>query len=183
MKISLLLITLLSLAAAPAVAAEVYKWKDAEGRTRYTDIPPPSNIPYVTLSGKKSPQPAPIANPADVQAPSADNAEPPPSPATAAKPPAAAGGAPKTPADKELENAKKKQAAEEEKKKAEAKQSEEKLRERNCAAANANLRQLRQEGRVFSTNEKGERVYMNDADRAMSIKQAEKEVEEWCNQK
>ena len=55
-----------SLLMSATVSAEVYKWKDKSGKTQYSDSPPLSNIPYTTLSGKKSAQPAPAADPKKV---------------------------------------------------------------------------------------------------------------------
>lgn len=177
MKNSVFLVLMLSLVSAPVMAAEVYKWTDAQGRTRYTDIPPPSNVPYVTLSGKKSPQPATAAPeaPGEFTPPG----EPPVKPAAPAKP-VSSPAAPKSLADRELEEAKKKIAAAEEKKKKAEMEAEQKLRDKNCASAKSNLLQLKEGGRIYSTNEKGEREYLNDADRASKIAQAEKDVEEWC---
>ena len=161
----------------PVAAVEVYKWTDADGRTRYTDIPPPSNIPYVTLTGKKS---TPTA--AAVTEPSGEAGAAGEAPAAVNTPdkPASTNGSAKPQADKKLEEAKKKLAAEEERKK---KEDEQKLREKNCLAAKSNLLQLREGGRIYSTNEKGEREYLADADRAIKIADAEKEVEEWCKPK
>jgi len=33
--------------------AEVYKWKDKDGITRYSDVPPPSNVQQESIGGKK----------------------------------------------------------------------------------------------------------------------------------
>ena len=42
MMVRLLLLCMVLL---PAIAnAEIYKWKDKDGVTRYSDVPPPSNI-------------------------------------------------------------------------------------------------------------------------------------------
>ncbi|HAC90543.1 MAG TPA: hypothetical protein DCF63_07895 [Planctomycetaceae bacterium] len=187
MKNSILVVSMLLLASVSAsvAATEVYKWKDAQGRTRYTDIPPPSNVPYVTLSGKKSPAPAALPDVAGAPDIAGENPATPPTPAN----PANASGSAKTPADKDLEDAKKQQAAEEQRKKEEQKKKKEemeadqKLREKNCSSAKANLLQLKEGGRIYSTNEKGEREYLEVADRAKKIAEAEKEVEEWCKPK
>jgi len=45
MKSGLILATLfMALASAPLAAAQLYQWKDAQGRTVYSDQPPPPNI-------------------------------------------------------------------------------------------------------------------------------------------
>lgn len=172
------MLSLVSVSVSVAVAAtEVYKWTDAQGRTRYTDIPPPSNVPYVTLSGKKSPQPGTAAPAAGGEV--APSAEPPVKPAAPAKP-GSSPASPKTAADRELEEAKKKIADAEEKKKKAQEEENRKLKEKNCSVAKSNLIGLKQGGRIYSTNEKGERDYVSDADREKNIAQAEKDVAEWC---
>ena len=45
MKSGLILATLcMALASAPLAAAQLYQWKDAQGRTVYSDQPPPPNV-------------------------------------------------------------------------------------------------------------------------------------------
>ena len=44
--------------------AEIYKWKDSDGKMRYSDVPPPSNIKQEPLYGKKNPKPTGQASPA-----------------------------------------------------------------------------------------------------------------------
>lgn len=51
--------------------AEIYKWKDANGVVRYSDIPPPANVQTESLKGGRSPVPAPVAKPAASKAKSA----------------------------------------------------------------------------------------------------------------
>ena len=62
MKLRILLLCLVML---PTLAsAEIYKWKDKDGRVRYSDVPPPSNVQQEALYGKKIPKPktaAPLA--------------------------------------------------------------------------------------------------------------------------
>jgi len=82
-----------------AYATDVYKWKDADGKIRYSDTPPSGKIPFDKVIGKK-----PVVVP-DV--PAGEDA------ATSAqdgKPAAKAAGA--TPGDKEIEAKKRKAEAE-----------------------------------------------------------------------
>lgn len=45
MKTGLILATLcMAIASAPLAAAQLYQWKDAQGRTQYSDQPPPPNV-------------------------------------------------------------------------------------------------------------------------------------------
>ena len=43
--------------------AEIYKWTDKNGVVRYSDIPPPSNIPHESLSKKGTKTPVPVEAP------------------------------------------------------------------------------------------------------------------------
>ena len=68
MKLRILLVCLGILPAVvmlPNLAnAEIYKWKDKDGKVRYSDVPPPSNMKTESLYGKKIPRPtgqAPLA--------------------------------------------------------------------------------------------------------------------------
>lgn len=135
--------------------AEVYKWKDAKGQVRYSDVPPPANVPYETLSSKRS-----LAPPSAVAKPAPE----------------------KTQADRELEARKRQAEAEDAKKKEEARLAEQKLREQNCITAKSNLQNYQQGGRIYRMNEKGEREYLDDAAIAKGIEQAKKDIEEYCKE-
>ncbi len=143
-------------------AAEVYKWKDAEGRVRYSDTPPAGKIPYETLAGKK-------AAAANVQAPDAG-----------ASAPAVDAKAAKPVADKELDARKRKAEAENLQKKQQEKLDEQKVREQNCVAAKSNLQNYKLGGRMYKIDENGERQYLDDKDIAAGLEKANKEVEQWC---
>ena len=51
----------------------------------------------------------------------------------------------------------------------------------NCAAARSRLASFEQGGRIYTIDEKGERKYLEDADRPAAIESAQKSVAEWCN--
>jgi hypothetical protein len=51
-----------------AAQAEIYKWKDANGVIRYSDIPPPANVQTESLKSGRTPAPAPVAKPAPSKA-------------------------------------------------------------------------------------------------------------------
>jgi type IV secretory pathway VirB10-like protein len=162
MKKALLLLILMAL---PLMAhAQVYKWKDANGRTIYSDVPPPSNVKQESIIGNKPVAPA--------AAPAAT--------ATAGAP-AAASDPKKAAADKDAEARKRQEEAEAAKKKDAAKQAELELRQKNCAAAKSNYDLYKIGGRIAKVNDKGERVYLGDADIAAGLAQAQKEVDQYCN--
>lgn len=154
----------------PALAqAEIYKWKDKNGVTRYSDVPPPSNIKNESI-GKKIPK-APTAAAA--------------APAVKGSAPAtnASGATPKdaVPLSKEEAAAKRAQEAEAQKKADEVKKAELKFRQESCAAARNNLRMYSAGGRIMTTDEKGERVYLGDDDISKGKADAQQAVEKFCD--
>ncbi|HSI38340.1 MAG TPA: DUF4124 domain-containing protein [Methylotenera sp.] len=168
MKIRILLLCLVML---PTLAsAEIYKWKDKDGKVRYSDVPPPSNIPQESLYGKKIPKP---------------NGQPPLMPvegdATAAANKEKAAAKDKAPVNKEEAAAKRAKEAEQQKKEDEVKQADLKVKQENCKAAQANLRTYSVGGRLVKTNEKGEREYLGDTDIEKGKAEAQKDVEKYCD--
>jgi hypothetical protein len=173
MKIRILLLCLIML---PTLAnAEIYKWKDKDGKVRYSDIPPPSNVPQESLYGKKIPKPTgqPPLMPVEGDATAAANKE-----KAAAKDKA---GSDKAPVSKEEAAAKRAKDAEQQKKEDDAKQAELKVKQENCKAAQANLKTFSDGGRLVRTNEKGEREYLGDADIQKAKAEAQKDVENYCS--
>ena len=144
--------------ASAASHAEIYKWKDKNGVIRYSDIPPPSNVPHESLGkkGATAPTPVEIAPTAQPGAPAQQTPEEAPSDANA------------------------KNEEEAARKKAEAAEAELRQKQENCATAKANLANFKQGGRVYKMNEKGEREYMGEADLAAGLEKAQAEVDKYC---
>jgi len=170
----------MSLLMSTTAFAEVYKWKDKSGKTQYSDTPPLSNIPYTTLSGKKSAQPAQPA-----PAPDPNKA------AEAAKSGAPAPGTPGAPVNPNDPNASKNKVSEELKEKAakeaeakkqqeEKQQAEKQAKEQACKAARSRLAQFEQGGRIYRVNERGEREYYGDKEIAAEIENAKSDVAANC---
>jgi Domain of unknown function (DUF4124) len=169
--------------ASMAAGAEVYKWKDAKGKTQYSDVPPVGNIPYTTLSGNK-PASAPGSESQKVDAPAA-----PASPAAgvgAAKPGEAKPDAGKPPADPKAADAAAQKKALEEKaaKDAEVKKlQQEKLaaeKKANCKKALSDKATFEQGGRIYEVDEKGERHYIGNKEMADRLEQAKSDVATYC---
>ena len=169
MKKALLLLILMALPL--MVHAQVYKWKDASGKTIYSDVPPPSNVKQESIIGSKPVTPAAAPSVAPV-APAAT--------ATAGAP-AAASDPKKAAADKDAEARKRQEEAEAAKKEDKAKQAELEQRQKNCAAAKSNYDLYKIGGRIAKANDKGERVYLGDAEIAAGLAQAQKEIDQYCN--
>jgi hypothetical protein len=178
MKLLPLLLVIFTLATTSGLSqAEIYKWKDKDGRVKYSDTPPPSNIKQETIIGKKKPveptgkeplapvDKAPIAPVGKAPtAPIADipkNAEPPMNP-------------------EDLAAQKRQQNAEAEKNNKLEKEAEAKRKAENCSAAKANMETYKQGGRVYKMNEKGEREYMGESDFKAGMEKAQQEINENC---
>lgn len=150
--------------------AEIYKWKDKNGTTRYSDTPPPSNIKQETIGSKKALKPsvaAPAAPVVNESAPAANEAEK---------------DSPPVPGSADEEAAVKRQSnAEAEKNNKLEKEKQEAARAENCKAAKSNLASYEQGGRVYKMNEKGERVYLDENDFKAGREKATQEINENCN--
>lgn len=156
----------LALMLAPGASnAEIYKWKDKNGVVRYSDIPPPSNIPHESLGKKGSKAPAPIETPPVVAGP-----EGAPAPTPQQQTPEAVTG------DADMQR----QEEEAAKQKAAAAEAELKQKQENCTTARANLANYNQGGRIYNMNEKGEREYLGDAELAAGLEKAQMEVDKYC---
>lgn len=78
-----------------------------------------------------------------------------------------------------------KKAAEESKKKAaqenENKLAEQKMKEENCQSAKNNLRSYTHGGRISRIDEKGEKVYLEEAEIKQKADAAQKDIDKWCS--
>jgi hypothetical protein len=143
------LIVVLALAA--AVSAQTYKWKDASGRTQYSDLPPPPGAKDVQQLHK---------------APSA--------------PAAPAAAAPKSIAEQDAAFRKRQQEKQDAEAKQAKAQQDEQTRARNCEQAKAQLAGLEAGGRIARYNDKGERVVLDDEARDREKAEAQKAIDLWC---
>jgi FKBP-type peptidyl-prolyl cis-trans isomerase len=167
MKFLPLLLATLALTAVSGLSqAEIYKWKDKDGKVRYSDTPPPSNVKQEAIAGKKkSVAPtgkAPLAPAAAVPtAATPKNSEPPANP-------------------EDLAAEQRRNNAEVEKNNKLEKEAEAKRKAENCSAAKANMETYTQGGRVYKMNEKGEREYLDDEDFKAGREKAQQEINENC---
>lgn len=147
-----ILLALALISAAASATAEIYTWKDANGRVHFSDSPPPdANV-------------KPIKNTPTTPTPEADASKP----------------APKSWQEKEQESRQKKaeQAQTEEKKKAEQARAAEK--EAYCANLRRNLAMLERGGRVGHPNDKGEFEFYSDDQLAKETEQARSKLAREC---
>ena len=152
------LLILLMLASTTAFAA-LSKWVDENGKVHYSDQPPPANVKAKTLR-VTSEAAAPVSA-SGVAAESAPVAQ-------------------KTIAEREAELKKtqlaKKQAAD----KAAQEQARIDAEKADCAAAQLNLRALQEGMRIVEIDAKGERSYLDDAQRRQRIEKAQQDIKTYC---
>lgn len=160
------------------VQAEIYKWVDKDGTVKYTDTPPPAGVKSISKIGKKT-----VTSPT---APQVSNSEMPPTSPTEIK--NQAPNANKVENSNKTDNAtpeaqaKKKRELEEIAKKNKAElEAQAKKKEMNCATAKTNYQTYSQGGRIYKTNEKGEREYVDEKGLAEGAAQAQRDMQEYCN--
>lgn len=142
----------MALAFCSAALAQQYKWVDKDGRTRYGDIPPPG-VNATRLKG----------------------------PPAASAPPAAPGAkGPLSAAEKDAEFRKRQQDAQKEREKQDLASQEAAGKRENCARAQEYVRTLESGQRVSRTDSKGERYFLDDAQRAQELAQAQQAAKQWC---
>lgn len=155
----------LVLALAPAASqAEIYKWKDKNGVVRYSDIPPPSNVPHESL-GKKAKVPAQGDT---SSAPSAETNEVAPAPQQI------------TPEEVSPDTDKQLKEEEAARQRAAAAEAELEQKQEQCTNARARMQSYEQGGRVYKINEKGEREFLDDAALAQALEEAQADVNKYC---
>lgn len=137
--------------ACAASAADIYTWKDKEGRVHYADNPPPPPTAIRSLgdTGTKpgTPQAEPALRPL---------------------------------ADQELEFRKRRAADSEAQAKAQRVKAESEESKRNCETARNNLAAIESGQRLVRYKENGEREFLDDAQRAAEQERARKAVADWC---
>lgn len=145
-----IVVLVLALMGAVASAAEVYTWRDADGKVHYSDTPP-SGVDAKKMRGGAS----------------VDNVPPQSSPQRRL-------------ADQELEFRKRKSEAEAKQAKAEKDKAEAEESKRNCEQARSQLQALESGRRMSQLNAQGETIVMDDETRAQETERARKAVQSWC---
>jgi hypothetical protein len=154
------LVFLIAIAFSAAASAQLYKWVDKNGKVQYGDTPPGDASKVTRLKAPASGSaPAPAAP--EAKKGDAKDKDKGLTPEQAFKK-----------RQKEREEAEQKEA----RTKAEADQ-----KRANCEDARASLRQLESGARLTTVNAQGERVIIDDAERAQRIQRAQKTVADWCN--
>ena len=146
-----ILVTAALLAFSGAALAQQYKWVE-NGRVRYGDVPPPGV--------------------------NATRLRPPP-PGSA---PAAAPGAkgPLSAAEKDADFRKRQQDAAKEREKQDLAAQDAAGKRENCERAQEYVRTIESGQRISRTDSKGERYFLDDAQRAQELDQARQAAKQWC---
>jgi hypothetical protein len=131
------------------VSAQIYQWKDPNGKTIISDKPPPT-------AG------VPLERKIDTNATSNTGAQQP------------------SLADRELEFRKRQKEAQDNAEKAEKEAAAATERNENCQTARRQLQTLESGVRVALRNDKGERYYLDDAQREREIAKTKRLVEAEC---
>lgn len=138
-------------------ASAQWVWKDDGGHVVASDQPPPTSVPQSRI----------------IKEPSARVARTAPAPAAPTE-------ATKSLADRELESRQHDKEQAEASKKAEDEAAKARALQDNCAAVRGNLAALQAGGRAARFNEKGERVYIDDAQRGAEIAKSQQQVGQYC---
>jgi len=133
---------------ATAVNAEIYQWKDKNGKTIFSDKPPTENV----VQQKK----------------------------IVSDPSTAGATAPKSVADRDLEFRKRQKESQESLEKAKTEATATAEKQDNCANARRYLTTLESGERVSLRDDKGERYFMDDAQREQEVAKARLAVETNC---
>lgn len=133
-----------------AAPAQVYTWRDASGKTHYSDTPPPGvdarKIRPGAQSGATSSGGTPV----------------------------------RSTAEQEMEFRKRQAEAAKAKAKADQEKSDAEEGKRNCEEARKQLNALESGQRMARLNEAGEAIPLDDEMRAQEIAKARKSVQSWC---
>jgi len=162
---------LTGLAACPAAAQ--WAWKDDNGRTVYSDRPPPATV----KSDRIVRQPP---NAQTVLPPSAAGGDAAARPADT-KAAAAAPAAPKSLAEQEMEFRKRQQERADAEKKAQEEQVKTAARAADCNRAKNYLRAIEDGHRIERTDAAGNREFLNDSQRAAEADRTRKLIQSTCD--
>lgn len=168
---SVRILVLVLAACLPVLSSAQYRWVDKNGRTVFSDQPPPADVPAANIVRQPGRKGAAV--------------EAAPAPAAAASKPAqAASGAvaavKPSGKDKELQEKKKQaEAAQEEKKKAHELELA-RVHAENCKRARLSKAGLDSGARIARTNERGEREFLDDGERAAEAQRLEQVIASEC---
>lgn len=172
----------LSLIITLPAAAEIYQWRDAQGRINYSDTPPAAEKAKKLRAAPQPLTPAAAEDAAKEGAADATGTKPDATKTEAGKaaPAKTDPSKPKTIAEKEVEFRQRRAATTEAEAKAEKERQQADERARNCEQARGQLTALQSGQRLARYNSKGERELLDDAGRSSEIERTQKYIEANC---
>ncbi len=154
-------------AALPALA-QIYSWKDKDGKVHYGDMPPPTGeVNQIRGTAATRPTPAPAPAPADTPA-ATDTVK------------AQDSSRPQTLAEREQAFRERRAAEAEAQAKAAEEAGRDAERQRFCEQARNQLGALQSGQRVTRFNAAGEREFLDDAARSAEVARLQQQVAEHC---
>ena len=153
-----------------------WAWKDGNGRTVYSDRPPPPDIKPASIV--KQPNTQVLANPAPATGPLDDAGKPAEGKTSDAK---GAPNAPKTVAEREMEFRKRQQERAESEKKAAEEQTKSAAKTAECDRARGYLKSLEDGIRITRTDASGNREFLDDAQRGAEMDRTRKIIQTTCS--
>ncbi|MBS1139881.1 MAG: hypothetical protein H6R13_1334 [Proteobacteria bacterium] len=145
-----------------ATHAETFQWKDSNGQTVVSDVPPPASAKGRRSIGGQ--QPAVVSEKVAEKSPEGTKAT----------------DAPMTTAEKDLEFKKRQQEAKEKAEKQAKEQAAEKDKRDNCDNARRNLAALETNQPMATYDDKGQRILMDGAQREQTMERARRVVADSC---
>ncbi len=161
--------------------AQVYKWRDADGRLHFGDQPPPG-VTATQLRG--GPAPAPSATDTADEESFVDDEMSDAQPDSPSAPPAETqeSGAEQSTAEEAAEAMRaEREKAQAEKAQAEAEREREQMLAENCQRARNQLTALEGGQRIARFNERGEREVLDDAARAQEVARMREFIDANCS--
>jgi type IV secretory pathway VirB10-like protein len=152
-----------------------WAWKDANGRTVYSDRPPPPDIKAGSIV--RQPNTQTLANPAPASGPLDDAGKPADGKTPDAK---SAPNAPKTVAEREMEFRKRQQERAESEKKATEEQTKSAAKTAECDRARGYMKSLEDGIRITKTDASGNREFLDDSQRAAEMDRTRKIIQSTC---
>jgi Domain of unknown function (DUF4124) len=147
-----LVVVIAAVAFSTGATAQLYKWKDRDGKVRYGDTPPAgAELTRLRAPAPGTPLPAATGEAKNEKALTPEEAF----------------------RKRQLERAQAEEKLAKEHGDAETKRG-------NCEQAQAALRQLQSGQRIATVNAVGERLYMEDDQRAQEAARAQRAVDQWC---
>ncbi len=144
------------------IAQAQWAWKDDNGRVVYSDRPPPASVKQERIV--RQPGGAPVGSNESAGETKTD-----------------AANAPKTWADREAEYKKRQAERAEAEKKANEEKAQQVQRRADCERARSYLATLESGTRIAQSDAKGEKSYLDDAQRAAEVARAHEIMSRTCN--